>query len=219
MNLMLTRVSIAAMVLTILPVIARADEAAYKPAGTTIAVLPATNVSSDKWEDVKKQEAAEARKVVLAMFVERGFQTVAPEKVDEAVTKLNLDLKNEEQWGKTTCFKVGKEVNADLVAFVLIKQTRQKSEFNILIGKQFNGEAEIEIWLVDVKQEKALLNGASARGLAKGGVRGATTRRLAAVKFAVDKGLKDFLKPYPKTDKPDKKDETDKTDKSDKKEK
>jgi hypothetical protein len=176
----------------------------YKPSATTVAVLPSINISEDKWKDLKAKEAEHARQTTADLFSIRGFQIVPPEQVDQAVTKLNLDLTNEDQWTKSNFYKVGKEVNADLVAFVLIKQTRQKTVGGIFL-QQYQGEAELDVWLVDAKQEKPILNDDPARGKATGGVRATASRRLAAIKFAVEKAFDNVLKPYPKLEAPGKK--------------
>lgn len=169
----------------------------YVPASTSILVLPATNISSDKWKELKEKEALRAREVVTTLFTERGFQMIPQAKADEALAKSNIDLKNEDNWTKSNLYKIGKEADANLVAFVLLKQTRQKQAGNILFH-YMEGEAEIEVWLVDAKQETPLLNGEPARGVAKAGIRGASSRRLAAVQFAVQKAFDHVLKPYPK---------------------
>lgn len=172
----------------------RAD-VTYKPAETTIAVLFSPNNSDDKWKEQKEKESKTARDYVYKLFADRGFQPVAAERVDEAVSKSAIDLTKEDQWTKANFYKVGKEVSANLVAFVLIKQTRQKVVRNLLAVQEV-GEAEIEVWLVDAAQEKPLISDESARGRANGGVRGASHRRCSAVEFAVKNGFDKFLKPY-----------------------
>lgn len=171
-------------------------EASYKPAETTVAVLFAPNFSDDKWKELKEKESKAARDYLVKLFAERGFQTVAADKTDEIVSKAGIDLLKEDQWTKPNFYKIGKDTGANLVAFVMIKQTRQKTVRNIL-ASQYVAEAEIEVWLVDASQEKPLISDESARGRANGGVRGASSRRISAVEFAVKSGYDAFLKPYP----------------------
>jgi hypothetical protein len=170
--------------------------AAYKPAETTIAVLFAPNNSDDKWKEQKEKESQTARDTVYKLFTERGFQPIAADRADTAVSKAGIDLQKEDQWTKANFYKVGKEVGANLVAFVLIKQTRQKEVRN-LFSNQYVGEAEIEVWLVDASQDTPIVSDEPARGRANGGARGASHRRCSAVEIAVKSGFAKFLKPYP----------------------
>lgn len=172
----------------------------YEPGKTTVAVLPATTLSTDKWKELKEKEALKAREVVTDLFTRYGFQLVAAAKSDEALAKSGVDLKNEESWIKSNFYKIGKEAGTDLVAFVLIKQTRQIMTGSLL-ARQDQAHAEIEVWLVDARQEKPLLNGEPAKGKATGGNRMATTRRLSAVEIAVKKAMEPFFKAYPRPDK------------------
>ena len=175
------------------------SEEVYKPSETSIAVLFAPNFSSDKWEGQKKKESVAARQIIYKLFAERGFQSISSEKVDDEVSKEKIDLLKEDQWTKSNFYKIGKETGADLVAFVLIKQTRQKTVSNLLMSS-YQAEAEIEVWLLDVKRETALINDEASRGQANRGARGAGSRRISAVEFAVKKALEPILKSYVKTD-------------------
>ena len=198
---MRTLLLVCLLLLALRPAFAAQENApVYEPGKTTVAVLPATTTSTDKWKELKEKEALKAREVVADLFTRYGFQVVASDKSDEALTKSGVDLKNEESWIKSNFYKIGKEANTDLVAFVLIKQTRQVMTGGIL-ARQDQAHAEIEVWLVDARQEKPLLNGESAKGKATGGNRMATTRRLSAVEIAVKKAMEPFFKSYPKPDK------------------
>lgn len=170
----------------------------YKPGEATIAVVLGPNLSTDKWKELKVKEALKAQEATGILFAQRGFKVVSKDQVDTAVKKLGLDMALEEQWTKANLYKVGKELNVEMVAFVVIKETRQKEVSNILLGNYYEGEAEVEAWLVDAKAETPILIDEAARGIAKRGARGASTRRFAAVTFAVSKAFEDLLKPFPK---------------------
>jgi hypothetical protein len=167
------------------------------PSATTVAVLPAPNISKDKWEELKVKESAKARDTVRVLLLERGFKVVDDATVDNGVQSLKIDFKDEEQWTKPNLYAVGDEVKADLVVFVVIKQTRQKTTHNILMTR-VEGEAEIEVWFVDARSKTPLLNGVPARGKGpmKMGER-AEDRRLEAVKRAVTTAFDKPLKSYP----------------------
>ena len=180
---------------------APADEKAslpYKPGDATIAVVLGPNISSDKWKELKIKEAIRAQEATGELFAHHGFKVITKDQVATAVAKLGLDMTNEDQWTKSNLYKVGKELNVEMVAFVVIKQTRQKTVSNFLTGSYYEGEAELEAWLVDAKAETPILNDVAARGVAKRGMRDTSARRLSAVKFAVDKAFEDLLKPFPK---------------------
>lgn len=176
----------------------------YKPGEATIAVVLGPNLSSDRWKELKIKEALRAQEATGERFLEHGFKVISKEQVDAAVAKLGLDMNNEDQWTKSNLYKVGKELSVEMVAFVVIKQTRQKTVSNILLGNYYEGEAEIEAWLVDAKGESPILSDAPARGIAKRGIRDATARRLAAVTFAIDDAFGKLLKPFPKIKAPQK---------------
>jgi len=169
----------------------------YKP-GAAIAVVLGPNLSTDRWKELKVKEALKAQEEVGDLFAQRGFRVISKDQVDAAVAKLGLDMTSEEQWTKANLYRVGKELDVEMVAFSVIKETRQKEVSNILLGSYYEGEAELEAWLVDARAEAPILNDQAARGIAKRGMRDATKRRLAAVTFAVDKAFEDLLKPFPK---------------------
>ena len=174
--------------------------AVFDPAKTSIAVLFAPNFSDDKWVEQKGKESIVARKSVYTLFEKRGFAQVTEEAVDVATKANTIDLNKEESWTKANFARIGQQAGANLAAFVLIKQTRQKVVSNPL-ASQYVGEAEIEVWLVDTATGKALIGDLAARGRATGGVRSAGSRRNSAVEDAVKRAFSAFLKPYPETKK------------------
>ncbi len=171
--------------------------AQYIPGQTTIAVLPSVNTTTDKWKQLIIEEGEYARMHVYKMFTMRGFQSIDPSKVDNAISKLNIDMNDENQWSKDNFVSIGKESGADLVAFVLIKQVQAKNVGNFLISWK-ESDAQIEVWLLDVNDGKMLIDDKSARGKAKAST-GETIkpRDLRAVKFAVEDAYKKWLSSYP----------------------
>ena len=129
--------------------------------------------------------------------------------IDEAMTRLKVDIKDEEQQKRAVLRSVGKEVGANLVAFVTITDlTTNRLDTLLLVG------AKVKCWLLDARDDRAIMSAKIVAGGASGISSRYTPTQLAptvrrACMAAVKNAFNWALKPYPimrKLDRRDKKD-------------
>lgn len=155
------------------------QQQAYLPKSTLVAVVPTVDISGMKEGESKKQ-CKRLTEGVVKLFHERGFRITTGSIVEDAMKKQFIDLSDEEQRNRATMYRVGKELGADLVVFVLITDQRQ-IRGNGLIGE--GGEpGSIKLWLLDSTHEVPIMSAKSEEDV-----------NLMA---AVDRTLKAFLKAY-----------------------
>jgi hypothetical protein len=158
----------------------------YTPAQTKVAILPVIDAAGEK-DKLGEQECGILQTQLLKQFQERGFRLIEPTAVGESIKKQNVDLSDEEQRKRATMFALGKDVGADLVAFVLFADKSPTRERDAVVI--------IKVWLLDVNHEGIIMSAKPIEGKAHGW-RDAFNE---SIQFA----LKDFMKPYPKVPKKD----------------
>ncbi len=165
---------------------------AYVPAQTKIAILPVIDASGEKDVKTSKEQCGFVSTELLKEFQERGFRFIERRSIDDVIKNQSIDLSDEEQRKRATMFGIGKEVGADLVAFVLItdKVTGERTK-----------DATIKIWLLDVNHQEPIMSGKPQEGRSNmsNAFNRASWRR--AFPFAVEAGLQEFFKPFPKVPK------------------
>jgi|SRR5579871_6533574 len=176
----------------------------YIPQSTSVALVPVINLSGEKDPSFKADQTKRGNEELAREFTEHGFKLVDQQLIDKSIADLKIDLNDEEQQKRDTLYKIGKEVKADLIAFVLITDV-SKREINNVFSSAIEGRAKIKVWLLDVNAEKPIrssfvmdskTNGSAAFGATKG-----SERIVAAVGKGIEEALKDFFKPYPKVKK------------------
>lgn len=174
----------------------------YVPADTVVAVLPCI-YTAGKHSEKDVAELTELTRSRLAdAFSSRGFKLADPAAVAEALKRLNIDLKDEEQQKRETLYRVGDELKARLVAFCVITDVDSRVTSTFWAANK-EGRARVKAWLVDADAKEAVFSAASVEGKAKKvaftGVK-ATARMREAVCKAVDAAyLKPFLANYKET--------------------
>lgn len=186
---------------------AQAEETRYDPAATTVALLPVIDKTGEKLAERRKLQADTGTKNLIELFARRGFKLADPEAVTKAISDLKIDLDDEEDYRRANFYQIGKAVNADLVIFVVIQETREDTKTSLFKGAEKQGRATVKMWLLDVKRETPILSAvvkegkAAGAGAFLGGALQGTQRRANAVGNAIKEQLEAFLKPYPETKK------------------
>jgi hypothetical protein len=98
------------------------------------------------WEELRHQLA------------ERGFKIIEGKPIDDAAARLKIDLNDEEQQKRAVIRSLGKEVGADLVAFVAVTDLATDSNGGFLLGEEIVS-AKVKCWLLDVNSERYLMSG------------------------------------------------------------
>jgi hypothetical protein len=138
----------------------------YVPANTRVAILPVIDRSGEK-DDQRRDQANAVKMEAYDQFFQRGFQLIDEVAVSKAVTDSGINFDDEEEHRKDSLYKIGKELNADLVMFVVVDQAYSKLKQN-LFGNQREGLAKTRTWLVDVKDQKPLLSAFIREGKSTG---------------------------------------------------
>lgn len=193
--------TVAATVSTPRPAFAQEDRK-YDPATTTVVVLPVVDATGEKVAERRKRQETVGYNNVKELFTKHGFQVVDEAKVTQALANSKVDLSDEENYRRETFYKVAKQAGGDLVVFVLVTDTRTDKKTSLFKGDELQGRAKIKMWLLDAKNEQAILSAVTKEGKAGGASKlfatnEGTDRRANAVGNAVKEQLEDFFKPYP----------------------
>ena len=171
--------------------------------GRLVAVIPTVNLSKEKVAVERDKQAAAGTEEMTKQFVVRGYKAVDPAAVAKALSDEKIDLSNRDFHTKPTLIKLGRALGADYVAFAAVNDVGQRSNFAAFTSQK-EGRALLSIWVVDVKTEKAILDGLSQEGKsARGGVlAGAigvagSPRIVSAVGNAIKSALLQPLGPLP----------------------
>ena len=169
--------------------------------GPRIAICPLYNVAGEKWVELKERQIRKSNEFLMTELGKRGFDIVNADTVLKTLQGLNVDLSDEEQQKRSTLFQVGEKLSADYVLFAVITETSQKKQMHGLT-LDTEGQATIKLWLLDVRDQKAIISAKSFVGRS-GGTRGFTIdnkgsdRQVQAAANALRDALKDFFLTYP----------------------
>jgi hypothetical protein len=173
----------------------------YVPHETKIALVPVVNMSGETNPNGKEKQSSRGDEELHALFAERDFTILPDEAVKAAIQELHFDLSDEEQQKRETLYKIGKKTGADLVVFLAITDVDQRKVAKVFVTST-EGSAKMKLWIVDAKQESAIISGKSIRGSSKSGgwveigEKGSSRKQLAVANGLRD-NTKDFFKPYP----------------------
>lgn len=190
---------------------AMAQEAApqYVPAQTTVAILPVLNESRGDWQGLKDRQTEKAQTELARRFAQSGFSLADNALVANALGDQNLKPGNMAAYTPTLLAEIGRASDADLVAFLVITDSHQGFRHGLaqLLGQQREGEAKVQLWVIDTRTGKTLANGLTASGKARGnplantllhGIgQGGSDYVIRAVGDAVGQSLREFLQAYP----------------------
>lgn len=178
---------------------AAAQVKAYAPENTRVAVLPFVNALGKEGAE-EKASCEMAAQRVRAAFADRGFLALEEAAVSAALAKLGIELSDSEERTKETFQKIAGELGADLVACGVLQgyKTYMQRQW---AGMRKRGEAKIEMKIYDAADQeyrvKAVQVGVAKGSVLAGGLERSRGLREDALADAVNKSMKDFLKPYP----------------------
>ena len=175
---------------------------AYGQSRPRIAILPTINASGEKDDGLKTLQKEIADKYLTDEFTARRFTVIPSEKVNAVVTRLKLDMSDEEAWKREVLFQLGDKLGADFVIFDVITDNGQQRSQNFFSNRVEGWVAE-KMWLVNVQKRSAVLSAKAFKGSSKhsefvGGTVIGTELQKMAVKNGLADILKDFFAPYPK---------------------
>lgn len=169
------------------------------PASTTVAVLPVANVTglTDRPEiaGINRAVAEEIHR----QFEGRGFKIIAGKPVDDAVARLKVDLNDLEQQKRAVIRSVGKDLGANLVAFVSVTDVTTNS----VGGFAFSGSTtyvKVKCWLLEAGSDRSLMSGrieAVGHDTVQLGPAHQESAAARACVAAVRHAFERVLKPYP----------------------
>lgn len=175
----------------------------YAPRQTRVALLPVINASGEKDPKQRGDQSKKGSEELLKQFRQRGFDVLEAATVQKAIGDLEIDLSDEEMHNRATLYKIGEAVGADLIAFAVITNVdQQRIKTPLTDDQQLEGRANIKIWVLDVKEKRAIMSATRQEAQAKNKWfaefdSGARLIRLA-VEGAVRDSLKGFLAQFPK---------------------
>lgn len=183
----------SALVVLIAPALAAADDRGR------VAVVPPVNASGEKWQELKLRQCVKIQEWARRHLPAAGFRLVEEADVEGALRRLDLDMARSENWTPEKLLSVGQACGADYVLFAVVTFTEQKEQERIWYRDK-EGRADVRVWLLDVRKDKALIEGVTFVGRS-GGNRitidnKGSERQIQAAANAVRDALRDFLAPY-----------------------
>lgn len=179
---------------------AGADDPKLSPSNTTVAILPVLNSSGEKDQSQKQKQTESGDAELRKEFTERGFKVLDRASVEKAIADLKIDFSDEEQQKRDNLYKVGRAASASIVVFVVVTDVHQTLHQNLLSASR-EGTAKLKTWVLDVTNEKPMINAVVKEGKSGGGYFAGLDKGSARIVIAVANGirdtLKDFFKPYP----------------------
>jgi len=180
--------------------VSAAQAPTYDPAKTKVAVLPLVNGLGREDAEIKAS-CEKGGERLRSMFAERSFVALESKAVAEAVKKLGVDLGDSEDRTKDTFQKIGEDLGADLVVCTVL------NDYGAREARKRAGEAKIELKVYDTREKAYRVRATQAGNKTQsrsfmGSFEKSRDLRWGALEDALNKALKDFLKPYPITKKP-----------------
>ena len=189
----------------------------YKPAETSVAILPVLNQTKGGWDDLKDREDEKGKQELVKHFQQCGFPLVEDAQITRSLSAIGLNPQQiahqspDSLTGSGALYKVGKAVNARLVVLLVITDTRSGNHFNLSNGFCKEGGATVKLWLVDVTENRAILTevtksskSTGASGLIQMAGTGGSSLSIRAIGGATSTALNDFIKHYPLVNNDDK---------------
>ena len=171
----------------------------YVPSATSVAILPVANTTGARTDGHQANLAKAAMSALLKQTAGRGFKTITGKPIEEALSRLHVDLTDIEQQKRAVMMQVGQEVGADLVAFVVIMDVNTDSDSNGWVSAT-RAAVKTKSWLLDVKSGRPIMSAkvetADSTDLALGANR-QTTKAEKNCSTAVIRVFERVLKQYP----------------------
>ncbi|MBV6457188.1 MAG: hypothetical protein HONBIEJF_00295 [Fimbriimonadaceae bacterium] len=166
-----------------------------------VALLPIQHLSGEKWEELKRKQIDKGHQFLASEFKARGFEVVSADAIKQALENSEIDLTDEENHKRAVLFELGKKLDVDYIFFGVITGTDQKKQDRNLY-RDTEGSCDMKMWLLNVRDEKAILSAKVFTGRSGGARLSLDTkgsdRQVQATANALRDGLKDFFVDYPK---------------------
>jgi hypothetical protein len=163
------------------------------PSSTRVAILPVVDRTGDTYGAHKTALKSAAMTALEKQFVTRGFRVCSADEVQDALTRLHLNIEDPEQHRRSVLSEVAKAAKADLVAFCVVTDIRNRDIFGGGLGGDYSYSVTTKSWLVDAAGAHSLLIARIGEGV--GTVHDACLS-------AVNKTFDPVLKPYPRIQAP-----------------
>src|SRR5690242_13363106 len=136
------------------------DAPRYVPAQTRVLLLPVINLSGEKDRKQRNDQTATGQKELEKQFRSRGFQIIGSADTKKTLAELKIDLTDEENHNRSTLYRIGEALSADIVAFVVITNVDQKRVQRPFgdDDHQLESRANIKVWVLDSKRQQPLLS-------------------------------------------------------------
>ena len=175
--------------------------ATYAPQQTRVAILPVINQGGEKDAKQRAEQTKRGGEELIHQFKSRGFRLVDEADIVQVCQDKDIDLQDEEQHKRATYYQIGQAVDADLVVFAVITHVDQRRVLANTSGSQkLEGRASVKIWLLDVKRERPILNGATWQAGSSRSMFAEFDSGARHIRNAIGGAMKDvlagFLKPY-----------------------
>jgi hypothetical protein len=158
------------------------------PAETRVAIVPIVNDSPEPSLEFKQEQAEFGVAHLTNRFQERGFQIVPASEIAAAIQEAQLDFSDRENWTRRNLYLIGQKTGADLVVFAVITDSQQRTEQRLFISQKV-GTASMMVWLLEPKEQRAILSGQTVAGQSRSDAPGAASGqelRKRAVRIAFD---------------------------------
>jgi histidinol phosphatase-like enzyme len=166
----------------------------------TVAIIPILNHSGDKWEALKTNQIQKATEYVRTELAKRGFSVFPEVQVKAKILDLKLDFADEENHRKAVMYDLAKALQADYVFFAVITHTSQKKQ-NRILYEDVEGEATAKVWLLQVKEETAIVGGKTFTARSGGNRMSfdnkGSDRQIQAAANVMRDALKSFFEAHP----------------------
>jgi hypothetical protein len=180
-----------------------AQQPASRPAREMkIALLPVVNLSGEKDAKQRQDQSLKGNEELRKLFTERGFQVLDADTVRKTLETAKIDMSDEEFQNRATLYRLGKEMGADLIAFVVITDVeQQRVRTPLLDSDELVAKVKTKTWLLDVPNEQAILSAKRQESQSRNnlfpGLDSGARRIRNTVAGCVRDSLRDFLREYP----------------------
>jgi hypothetical protein len=163
----------------------------------SVAVVPTTNVSGERWAELKQRQCAAVDAWLRKHLPAAGYELVPSAQVQ--TTLGDARDSDEDAIATKDLVAIGDGAEADWVVFCSVTSTEQKEERRTWY-KDKEGRTDVRVWLVDVRAKKAVLAGKTFVGRSGGNrvtlANKGSDRQVQAAANAVRDALREFLAPY-----------------------
>ncbi|GAB4460561.1 MAG: hypothetical protein OHK0029_24780 [Armatimonadaceae bacterium] len=178
------------------PIGGNARPVASVQARARVALLPVINFSGEKDDKQRRDQIAKAEEELAKQFRNRGFTLIDRAAIEQSLTDADIDLTDEEYHNRATLYRIGKAVNAEVIAFVVILDVDQRRVETPLDIDEMVGKAKTKMWVLDVANEKPIVNAVRQESQSRSNIVPSLDSGARLIRKAVEGAVRDTLKPY-----------------------